>query len=167
MACGLSVPHRPSVGFPAAAGNELWLFGYVRLELRTLLRSPLEHEKIAMIDAADIAAVAAATLGQPQHYRRRYWLSGPNAVSFLEIAVHLTSIIEQTIDYEKVSDAWLRDRQLGAGTPKWRVDLVAEFNAAFRRGDGAHVSDTVVQLTGREPCSITAFLARHREQFQS
>ena len=55
MACGLSVPHRPSVGFPAAAGNELWLFGYVRLELRTLL-----HDAFLLVEALRIAAAKGA-----------------------------------------------------------------------------------------------------------
>ena len=55
MACGPSVPHRPSVGFPAAAGNELWLFGYVRLELRTLL-----HDAFLLVEALRIAAAKGA-----------------------------------------------------------------------------------------------------------
>jgi uncharacterized protein YbjT (DUF2867 family) len=130
-----------------------------------VLRSPLQHEPIAMIDASDIARVAASVLGRRQHFRKRYWLSGPRTATMAEVARELRELTGRAITHRLVSDAWLSAHQRRLGTPHWRVEVVREFNEAFRRGDGNRVTSRVEQITGMQPRSLRTFLAEHAEQF--
>ena len=54
-----------------------------------------------------------------------------------------------------------------SGAPSWRVDLVLDFYAGFERGLGAATTDAVLELTGRPPGDLEAFVRDHAGDFGS
>ena len=56
-----------------------------------VLQAPIEDARVSVVDARDIAAVAAAALTQAGHTGRTYDVTGPQALSHAEIAYSRTT----------------------------------------------------------------------------
>ena len=126
------------------------------------VRSPSGDAAIPMIDTRDIAAAAAAVLIQDGHAGERYTLTGPEPVSWHEIARILSDLLGRSVEYvpETEDDTW--DRLHSAGEPPWLIAgrlALAEYQ---RAGGGTDiVTDAVERLTGRRPRSFREFAEDH------
>jgi uncharacterized protein YbjT (DUF2867 family) len=109
--------------------------------------------RIPFIDTRDIAAVAAVALARSGHDWQKYILTGPEALSYYDIARILSDVIGRPVEY--------RDR----------FDEVRDRNtlAAHQRAGGktAIVHDTVLQILGRDPRSFADFAADHANIFRA
>jgi uncharacterized protein YbjT (DUF2867 family) len=128
------------------------------------LAAPLPSATIAMVDARDIGAVAARCLQDPQHAGQSYLVTGPEALSFADVAAQLSELSERSVRHVPDSLAQARERLVASGAPPWRVDVVMEFSAGFAAGKGAEVSDVVQRITGAEPHSLRRFFNAHRSE---
>src|SRR5262245_58611219 len=59
----------------------------------------LEQGRVAMIDVEDIAAVAATILTTASHQGKIYTLTGPEALSYEDVAERLSRLLGRTITY--------------------------------------------------------------------
>lgn len=126
------------------------------------LDAPLPKATIAMVDARDIGAVAACCLVDPTQAGQAYLVTGPQALSFANVATLLSQLSARTVRHVADSFAQARERLINSGAPAWRVDVVMEFFAGFAAGEGAEVSAAVQRVTGAEPRSLAQFLHAHR-----
>ena len=122
--------------------------------------------EVGMVDARDVAAVAAAVAAAPSaHAGRTYWPTGPELVTYADVAAVLTELLGSAVEYRRVDPPQHEQVMVAAGVP----EPVARSNAeAFRLigdGDAAWVTDDVEVLTGTAPRSVRAFLTEHREAF--
>jgi uncharacterized protein YbjT (DUF2867 family) len=77
------------------------------------------HGRIGMVDARDVAAVAAGIAASPApHAGRTYWLTGPELISNYDVAAVLSKLLGQTITYREVSFDEDRDTMIRAGVPE-------------------------------------------------
>lgn len=126
-----------------------------------VLRIPLPTARIAMIDARDIAAVAARCLLDEAHVGQRYFLTGPEAVSIADVASRLSEASGRPVRHEPDSLEEACAKLAAAGTPRWRTEVVTEFYSRFNAGAGEAVSGDVLSVTGSPPCSLARFVAEH------
>lgn len=122
------------------------------------LLAPAGRGRVAMIDPADVGAVAAAVLSSDDHAGRTYRITGGEAIGFAEAAAALT------VDYVDVPAPAARAALAAAGMPDWLVEHLDGAFAMIRAGAFEEVTDTVRALTGREPRTITEFAHEHRRR---
>lgn len=121
-----------------------------------------EDGRVAMVDVSDIAAVAAAALTEDGHEGKTYTLTGPEALSYDEMAATLSEATGRQITHIRVPPEALIQGMTGAGVPDWLAeDLAAQF-AVFAAGQGGEVSGDVAAVIGRRARSLDAFA---REEF--
>jgi uncharacterized protein YbjT (DUF2867 family) len=121
----------------------------------------LDQGKAAMIDVADIAAVATTALTAPGHAGKAYTLTGPEALSYQDVAETLSRSLERPVTYRNVPLAVMRERLLNAGMPEWQVDIQMEFSTALGSGQASTVTDTVEAVTGNPPRTFDQFIREH------
>jgi len=118
--------------------------------------------RISMVDTRDVAAVAAVALTQPGHAGAHYDITGPEALSYADVAAKLTSAIRRRISYVAAPDDTVREALLGAGLNEWFATALVGLYQDYRRsgtdGYAARVTSTVERLTGRPPRSLDALL---------
>ena len=128
---------------------------------------PAAGAKVAMVDPRDVAAAAAAILaaGDARHDRRSYQLSGPDAVTFDDVAAALSTVTGRAIGFVPVPDQAARAQLAQAGWPDWYAANLVRLFGLLRGGAAANVTSDVHGLTGRQPRSITEFLTDHASAF--
>ena len=123
------------------------------------IRSGVGEARIAMVDVEDIAAVAARLLaGKADLKNRARPLTGPAALGYAEIAAAFTDMLGRRVVYRPQSLDEVRHNLAGSGQPRWRVELMLEFNRAFSEGLAAAVDPTVPDVLGRPARSLRQYL---------
>ncbi len=124
--------------------------------------------QMSLIDSRDISDVAAVVLTQQGHEGKVYDLTGPEPLSYAQVAARLSAVFEEDVRYEDMSMSayvhFLHDR----GLPDWGISTIAGlYGTAFREGRYAPVSTVVQDLTGKPARSIDDFARDHRAQFMA
>jgi uncharacterized protein YbjT (DUF2867 family) len=134
-------------------------------QLRTgdVVRAPWPQVRIAAIDPADIASVAATVLTEPGHDGAAYALSGPAALTPADQVATLARVLERPLRYEPLSDLQAR-REMADTTPAAYVDAFFRFYSDGEFDDSP-VLDTVSRLTGRQPRTFEQWAQAHAGAF--
>ena len=131
-----------------------------------VLTGALHEGRIAMVDARDVAAVAAAALTAPGHAGQTHVITGPEALSHAMVAAILSEAVGRPIVYRDIGLVAAREQLLSAGTPPWLVEVRMEFTSVLREGFASIVTDTVLRTTGQKPRTLAAFAAEHAARFR-
>jgi uncharacterized protein YbjT (DUF2867 family) len=126
---------------------------------------PLKHARQSTVDVRDINAVAAKVFTSPGHEGKAYVITGPEALTFDEVAEKLSLVLGRKIDYVDVPLSAAADGMRKSGMPEWDVRTVSELLGYFASGAAASVSDTVPRLLGRPAISFEQFAKDHRGAF--
>ena len=128
-----------------------------------VVRAPWPEVRIASIDPADIAAVAAVALTGRRHDGEALSLSGPEPLTIGEQVATLGAAIGRPLRYEAQSDEEAR-AEMAAAMPARFVEANFRF---FSEGeyDDAVVLDTVAEVTGRPPRTFADWAAAHADRF--
>jgi uncharacterized protein YbjT (DUF2867 family) len=113
--------------------------------------------RVAFIDAADIAAVAARALTDEEPHNTSYVLTGPEALSYADTAAIIAGVTGRPIRHRPVGPAELTDRLTAAGYPRDFAELLPGLDVAISTGAEDRVTTTVPELTGRPARSFTDF----------
>jgi uncharacterized protein YbjT (DUF2867 family) len=119
--------------------------------------APLGAGEVAVVDARDVAAVAACALTEDGHDRKIYDLTGPEALSFDAMGEAIGAATGRKVAYVHVPPEYARKQMLADGVPRWLADDMLVLFASFREGYGAAVSDTVQRVTRQKPRTFAAF----------
>jgi len=118
--------------------------------------------RISMVDTRDVAAVAALALTEPGYAGAHFDVTGPEALSYTDVAAKLTSVLGRRISYVGASDDAVRQALLGAGLTTWFAGALVGLYQDYRRsgtgGYAAQVTETVQRLTGRPARSLDDLL---------
>lgn len=122
------------------------------------IRGPAANGRLGAVARDDVADVAVAALLGADHAGRTYDLTGPEALTFTEIAEELSAAAGRTITYhpETIEEAYASRAHYGA--PDWEVDGWVSTYAAVAAGELAAVTDTVAEVAGHPPLSLVEFL---------
>lgn len=126
---------------------------------------PVGDARASFIDARDIAAVAARTLTEEGRDGQTYVLTGPEALSYQDVAAKLSAATGRGINYVPVSPEQFRAGALGAGLPEWLVSALERLNELFVSGEAAAVTDVVRRVGRTEPTTFEQFARDHADAF--
>lgn len=127
----------------------------------------LDDAEIAMVDIRDIAETATDVLTEEGHEGRTYTITGPEAISFHDVADALSEELDREIDYVKVSDEVARDSMVQMGMNEWVADGYVELFDGFRAGFADEPSEDVAKVKGNPPRSIDQFARDFSSMFQA
>jgi uncharacterized protein YbjT (DUF2867 family) len=113
--------------------------------------------RISHVDVRDVAAVAVKALIEPTHKGKAYTLTGPEALTYDELAAELSEALGRKISHISLSSSDLRSGMLAEGLPEEIVDRMLDLERYFREGQASCITDTVKQVTGRDPRRFAAY----------
>jgi uncharacterized protein YbjT (DUF2867 family) len=131
------------------------------------LRAPIGDAAVSVVDARDIAAVAAAALTEDGQVGKTYTVTGPAAVSHADIATGLGNAIGRPVRFESIPAKEFIAMVTGAGMPQWQAEGLAEDYAHYDRGEAGAVSPDVQRVTGVSARSVQDFANDYADAFQS
>ena len=129
------------------------------------LFAPAGEARIAMIDPRDVGASAAAVLSTPGHDGQTYVLTGPETITYSQVAAELSAATDRQVEYIDVPDEGAKQGMIQAGLPDLTAERVVEVFAMLRRGAGEEVTGTVEALTGCAPRDFASFAHDHAPLF--
>jgi len=123
---------------------------------------------VSMVDARDVAAVAARVLTSGGHEGKAYTLTGPEPLGYGDVAATYSRVLGRAVRWQEVTFEQARASMLGAGLPD---ELAGGFAAIMRRyrdgGVTAEVSPEVERLLGRELTTFERFIRDHRHTYRA
>ena len=116
----------------------------------------------AFVDAADIAAVAVETLLNPDaHAGARYALTGPQAITFDDVAATIAAVSGQPVLYKDIDQETWINGAIAAGVPADYAVMLRWLTDAIIAGDGSQPTGDIETVAGRPPASFEAFARRN------
>jgi uncharacterized protein YbjT (DUF2867 family) len=128
------------------------------------VREPFANVRVAVIDPADIAAVAAAALTSGEHPDRTYTLSGPEPLLPADRLRILARVLRRDLRLEPQSDEDAH-KQMSQEMPE---EYVRAFFSFYVDGtlDESRVEPAVQQILGRPPGNFARWAHAHAGAFR-
>ncbi len=122
--------------------------------------------QVGMIDARDVAAVAAEIAASPAgHAGKTYWLTGPELISNYDVAAVLSKLLGRPITYRELSFEDDKDAMIRAGVPEPVAQMNAQAFSMIADGDAGWLSEDVPSLLGRPARSFEQFATDYAAAF--
>ncbi|MGA1580210.1 MAG: SDR family oxidoreductase [Luminiphilus sp.] len=126
---------------------------------------PLGAAVTAMVDTQDVGDVAAAVLSGDGHAGQIYELTGPDLMTFHDVARRLGGVIGQSVCYREQTPEEFRATLERFISSRWQLDAVCELFAEIAAGSLAYRTEAVSDLLGRPPTTIESFAQRFSAVF--
>ena len=156
-------------GIPATILRPSWFMSNFLMDAQSVktghLYSAMENGRIAFTNPFDVAAVAVAALLDPAHSGHNYKLTGPEALTYGEVAASFTRVLGYPVKYVGVDDASLHAALKAATVPEFIIDEILKISAMTRRGDLELESNAVQQVLGRPAHSIEQWIETNQSAF--
>ena len=136
--------------------------------------------KIALVSEKDCAACAAKVLSTPGHENKIYTITGPELLSYRDVARIAREVGGVNLDYVVVDDDKRREQFAAAGVPaeyvedmviagagKWSSEDMVTYEISIREGYFAEISDDVEKLLGRPPRSAREVFMEHADRIRA
>jgi uncharacterized protein YbjT (DUF2867 family) len=130
---------------------------------------PAGGGRVSMVDARDIAAVAASALLEPGHAGRVYEITGPEALSFSDVAQQLAEATGRPVAYRDVPPEAALAALVATGLPAWwaeyRIGVYRLYRDSGSDGWAATVSSVVADVGKQQPRRFADFAREFRAAF--
>jgi uncharacterized protein YbjT (DUF2867 family) len=127
--------------------------------------APAVDCRVSVVDVRDIADAAVSALTEDGHSGKVYNLTGPQALTFTEMASLLTQALGKPVSYVDIPEGAMRAALGKSGMPEWQADGLIEDFAHYRRNEATEISTGVEKVTGHLPTSFEHFARDFREGF--
>ncbi|MFF4798879.1 NmrA family NAD(P)-binding protein [Streptomyces sp. NPDC001351] len=122
---------------------------------------PSAGNREAFVDAADIAAVAAETLLDPEaHAGVTYSLTGPQALTFQDAADTIAAVSGRPVAHHDLDQETWINGALAAGLPADYAVVLRWLTGAVITGNGSVPTGDVEKVTGRPATTFREFAER-------
>lgn len=143
--------------------NALYWAKTIHKEL--LVRSCTAHGKIPFIHPQDIAHVTSEALTTRSYIGSSLPISGPEALSYGEMAVKIGAAIGKTIEFQVISEEQEQRQMEENGDSPEEVAAHLSIYRAIREGRLAKVTDTVQRVLGRRPINFDQWVQENLAVF--
>ena len=125
---------------------------------------PAGDGRTAFVAARDVAAVATAALLDPASHRGQAWTpTGPEALTYAEVAAVLSGVLGRTVRYRRPGAArYARHAHGVLGLPWGMVAVTTAIYTVARLGRAGGLTDDVREVTGRDPLDFATWADEHR-----
>ena len=122
--------------------------------------------RVGLVDSRDVAAVAAEIAASPAaHAGKTYWPTGPESLSYADIADIFSSVLGRPIAYRPLTFEEQRQAMIKVGVPEAVAEMNAQALTLSAEGDSDWLSHDVPSLLGRPATSFEQFATDHRAAF--
>jgi NAD(P)H dehydrogenase (quinone) len=136
--------------------------------------------RVAFVAKEDCAAVAAAALIDPAHEGHTYEITGPDLLSYREVAAIAAQVDGRPVEYVPVSEDGMAAMLRAAGVPEEysegiytkgvgtsSIRDIVTYERGVREGYFAVRSDDVARILGRPPIPLHRIFAANREALRN
>lgn len=127
------------------------------------IRLPAGDSRINWVDVQDVGEASALLMLRFEEFRDRAWdITGPENLGFQEVARRITQGTGREVRYQPVDPLrfFLGKTREGAG----KALVMTMLHVLPRFQEPPRVTDDFRRLTGRDPASLDAFIARESER---
>lgn len=118
---------------------------------------PLGDAQQSLIDVQDIAAAAIVAMTTDTHHNQRYDITGPESLSFHDVAKILSKVSGKPVSYVAISRAQFEESLRSYGTPDAAAASVGELFDVFASGIYAGVTHDIEKIIGRPARSFEVY----------
>ena len=118
---------------------------------------PMKDGRLSMVDVRDIVDVAFKVLTSDGHEGRSYTLTGPEPISFHDVAARLSEAVGKEVVYVDVPMDAGREALLATGMSEWTAESYLELFEGFSENWADVTSPDVEQVTGHVARSYADF----------
>jgi uncharacterized protein YbjT (DUF2867 family) len=129
---------------------------------------PAGDGKVSFVDVRDIAAVAVQALtknNDGRHNGKAYTITGPEAISYDDVARILSEQVGKKISYVDISEDDARKGMKETGSDEWTINYMIELFDIIRKGYLSQVSSVVDDVTGKRPTTMSQFAKDNSKDF--
>jgi NAD(P)H dehydrogenase (quinone) len=130
-----------------------------------MIYAPAGQGRVGFIAASDVAAVAARILTSPGHEAATYVLTGPQSLSYGDLASRVSAVFARRVGYRDLPPERAKEQWLAAGLPPWTADGLLEMFGWIRQGGADAVTADVREVTGQDARPVEEWLSEHRAAF--
>jgi uncharacterized protein YbjT (DUF2867 family) len=130
-----------------------------------MIYAPAGTGRIGFVAASDVAKAAAKVLTGHGNEGQTYVLSGPEALSYGDVAARVSAVFARQVDYDDMPELAARDQMLASGLSGWQADGAVELFEWIRAGGMDSISSALPDLTGQDPAAIEDWLSDQRAAF--
>ena len=114
------------------------------------------------------AALVAVVADEPgRHAGEIYDISGPELLTFEQVAEKLSAVSACEIEYIEVDDETFAEEARAAGVPELMVEALTGMGKAVREGYFAVQTEAFEELTGKKSASLDDVLAEHGDELRA
>ena len=113
--------------------------------------------RLGMIDVRDIADCLVSALLSDEHRGKIYTPTGPESISFSDVASILSKGLGKPVDYVPVPLEAVGQAILDAGWGEWGAQVMMDYSKAYAEGWGDFTNGDVETLTGKPARSFQQF----------
>ena len=118
----------------------------------------MKDGKLAMIDVRDIADSAFAVITGKGYEGKEYILTGPEAISFHDVAETFSRVLDTEVKYVNVPAEAALQSMVGMGIPEWIAKGFNELDEGFGNNFASKTTKNVQILTGHPARSFEQFV---------
>jgi uncharacterized protein YbjT (DUF2867 family) len=120
---------------------------------------PMGDGVTVMIDCRDIGAAFAEVLVGTGHEGQSYEISGPEVMTFHDVAEQFSEVLGKQVEYVNQDPAVYREMITPFLTSEWHANSIMQLFGEIADGvRPPNVTDTFSKLVGREPISFRQFV---------
>jgi len=129
-----------------------------------VVHAPFAEGRAAVVDPADIAAVAAACLTDDGHNHHTYELTGPEALSPPDQVKILSQVLDRDLRYTESDPADMLAQMISYGTPEQLAHAVIEQFRSTLKPFNSEPTGDITTVTSRPARSFTDWAQAHHTE---
>jgi len=114
--------------------------------------------RIGFIDVRDIADFTLTVLTEDGHEGKIYTITGPEAISWHDVAKTLSGALGKEVTYVPVPLEAVTEAVLNMGMGEWFAGIMTDYSRAYAEGWGDNTTGDFEAVTGKPPRSIGTFV---------
>ena len=121
---------------------------------------PAGDGRVSFVDVRDIASVAVQVLtnnNDGRHNGKAYNITGPEAISYGDVARILSEQLGKKISYVDISEDAARKGMKETGSDDWTINYMMELFNIIRMGYLSQVSSVIEDVTGKKAIPLNQF----------
>ena len=127
---------------------------------------PMRDGQVGIIDVRDVARFVLDVLTGSGHDGMTHEITGPELVSFHDIAAQLSEVMGRKISYIDVPAEDFKQSLVHWVPDDWYVETVSEMFELTAQGRGALLTDAYTRVTGRAPTTLRRFFRDYFRFFE-
>ncbi len=127
---------------------------------------PVDAVTEPFVDIDDIAEIAVASLIDSRHSNKLYEVTGPELLSFAQLAQSLTTELNLSVKFTTISLTEFQQRLQQAGVEPGAIEMLSYLFTEVLDGRNEYITDGIQQALGRPATSFAQFLDRNHLCFK-